>query len=70
MGKKIKEYRECDECGGPIESGNPSVRLCKRCATRLQTKRYRNGSRYRPKERKKKRKQSWEEEDQYDGDYD
>lgn len=54
--KKEKELRECEECGDPIESGHPSVRLCKRCASLYHTKRH-------PKtlDRKKRKKK--------DGDY-
>ena len=61
MGKKEKTYRECEECGGPIESGNPAVQLCKRCANKLQNKRHRDGVRHRPKDKRKK-KGSLEEE--------
>jgi RNA polymerase-binding transcription factor DksA len=63
MGKKEKAFRECEECGRPIESGNPTTVLCKHCAAKLQDKRNRDGSRYRPKDKKKKGKKSWEEED-------
>lgn len=62
MAKKGKEYRECEECGEPIESGNPTVRLCKRCAVLLQDKRRRDGFRHRPKDYKKKKKKRGEED--------
>jgi len=63
MGKKEKVIRECEECGRPIESSNPTTFLCNRCAANLQNKRYRDGSRYRPKDKKRKKKKPWEEED-------
>lgn len=65
MAQREKEYRECEECGELIESGNPTVRLCKRCAAVYQNKR-------RPKNSKKKRKGKKDVEyfDAYDFDYD
>ena len=70
MGNKEKQYRECDECGQPIESGNPSARLCKRCAAKYQNKRIRDGSRYRSKDQKKKNRKKSKEEDFYEEEFD
>jgi len=61
MGNKKIQYRECEECGAPIDSGNPANRLCKRCEAQLSAKRQRDGSKYRPKEQTKKKKKSEEE---------
>lgn len=67
MGKQIEKYRECEECGELIESGNPAVRLCKRCASTIQNKRRKDVFRHRPKDQKKKKKRNEEEyyEEQY-----
>ena len=65
MGKK--QFRECEECGEPIEGGNPTARLCKRCAAKYQNKRNRDGSRYRPKDQRKKKKST--EEDYYQAEF-
>jgi len=65
MAYQEKEYRECEECGQPIDSGNPAARLCKRCANRLQGKRRREVSRHRPKDYKKKKKKGRAEEEEY-----
>jgi hypothetical protein len=57
--KKEKELRECEECGEPIESGHPTVRLCKRCASFYQTKR--RPKAFDRKKRKKKNEDYFEE---------
>ena len=65
MEKKTNKVRECEECGALIESSSPGSRLCKRCATQLQDKRSKDGGKFRPKEPKKKKKGS-RDEDYYD----
>jgi len=62
MAKKEEQYRECEECGEPIDSGNPTVRLCKRCATTLQGQKRRGVFRDSPKDPKKNRKNKGDEE--------
>lgn len=64
MGKKEKQYRECEECGALIESGNPSSRLCKQCATLALGKRDKDGLKHRSKDNKKRKKKS--KDDEYD----
>jgi hypothetical protein len=62
MAKKEEQYRECEECGEPIDSGNPAVRLCKRCAVTLQGQKRRGVFRDSPKDPKKNRKIKGDEE--------
>jgi predicted amidophosphoribosyltransferase len=61
MGNIKKQYRECEECGAPIDSSHTANRLCKRCEAQLSNKRLRDGSKHRPKEQIKKKKKSEEE---------
>jgi hypothetical protein len=61
MVKKEEQYRECEECGEPIDSGNPTIRLCKRCAVTLQGQKRRGVFRDSPKDPKKNRKYKGDE---------
>jgi len=57
MGNK-KQYRECEECGAPIDSHNPSNRLCKRCEIEFSGKHQRGDAK---DQKKRKRKEKNEE---------
>jgi hypothetical protein len=65
MGQREKRFRECEECGEPIVSGNPNARLCKRCAGKNQNKRNRDEARRRPKDQRKKKRKKSPEDDFY-----
>ena len=68
MGNKPKQFRECEECGEIIESGNPTARLCKRCAPKFQ--RNKDEARRRPKEERKKKRKKSPDDDFYEEEYD
>ena len=70
MGNKPKQFRECEECGEIIESGNPKARLCKRCALKYQNERNRTEARRRPKEERKKKRKKSPEDDFYEEEFD
>ena len=70
MGNKPKQFRECEECGEIIESGNPNARLCKRCAAKYQNKRNRDEARRGSKEQRKKKKKKSSDDDFYEEEFD
>lgn len=71
--KRTSNYRECEECGEPVENSSPMANLCKSCAIAMQFDRRSrdNGFRNRTKVKtgSKKGKRNYEEEFEYEMDY-